>query len=416
LSGAGPFTVFAPTNAAFTAALTALKIDKAALLARSDLADILKYHVVSGKIMAADLQASQAPATLQGLKVLVEKSSTGVTFGGAKVTTADIPCSNGVIHVIDAVVLPPSMNVVQTAQATPDFSVLVEAVVKANLATTLSGAGPFTVFAPTNAAFTAALTALKIDKAALLARSDLADILKYHVVSGKIMAADLQASQAPATLQGLKVLVEKSHTGVTFGGAKVTTADIPCANGVIHIIDAVVLPPSMNVVQTAQASPDFSVLVEAVVKANLATTLSGAGPFTVFAPTNAAFTAALASLSITKTELLARSDLADILKYHVLSGKIMAADLKAHQTPATLQGNTVMVHKDASGVTFGGAKVTGADIACSNGVIHQIDKVVLPPAATTTQGPEAGSVVPSGATSSVAALSVLCSVAMMVFA
>merc|ERR1712054_144799 len=109
-----------------------------------------------------------------------------------------------------------------------------------------------------------------------------------------------------------------------------------------------VLPPSMNVVQTAQASPGFSVLVEAVVKANLATTLSGASPFTVFAPTNAAFTAALTALNITKTELLARSDLADILKYHVLSGKIMAADLKTHQTPATLQGNTVMVQKDAS--------------------------------------------------------------------
>merc|ERR1712054_544488 len=190
------------------------------------------------------------------------------------------------IHVIDTVVLPPSMNVVQTAQATPDFSVLVEAVVKANLATALSGTGPFTVFAPTNAAFTAALAALKIDKAALLARSDLADILKYHVVSGKIMAAKLQDSQAPATLQGLKVLVEKSSTGVTFGGAKVTTADIPCSNGVIHVIDTVILPPSMNVVQTAQATPDFSVLVEAVVKANLATALSGTGPFTVFAPTN----------------------------------------------------------------------------------------------------------------------------------
>merc|ERR1712146_173430 len=133
----------------------------------------------------------------------------------------------------------------------------------------------------------------------------------------------------------------------------------------------------------------------------------GAGPFTVFAPTNAAFTAALTALNITKTELLARSDLADILKYHVLSGKIMAADLKTHQTPATLQGSTVMVHKDAAGVTFGGAKVTGADIACSNGVIHQIDKVVLPPApitTTTTKGQGAGPEmpVPSGASSQTA--------------
>merc|ERR1712023_278254 len=166
----------------------------------------------------------------------------------------------------------------------------------------------------------------------------------------------------------------------------------------------------LNIVETAQATADFSVLVEAVVKAKLATTLSGAGPFTVFAPTNAAFTAALAALNITKAQLLAKSDLADILKYHAISGKIMAADLKTHQTPATLQGQTVMVHKDSAGVTFGGAKVTGADIACSNGVIHQIDKVVLPPAATTTSRP-AGISVPSGASSNIAAGSFFFSVA-----
>jgi len=177
----------------------------------------------------------------------------------------------------------------------------------------------------------------------------------------------------------------------------------------------VVLPPSMNVVQTAQASPDFSVLVEAVVKANLATTLSGAGPFTVFAPTNAAFTAALTALNITKAELLAKTDLADILKYHVLSGKIMAADLKASQSPATLQGNTVAVLKDGSGVTFGGAKVTGADIACSNGVIHQIDKVVLPPAATTTAAPKTVPV-PSGAATTIVGAGILSSFAILSFA
>jgi len=196
---------------------------------------------------------------------------------------------------------------------------------------------------------------------------------------------------------------------VTFGGAKVSTAYVVCDNGVIHIIDGVVLPPSMDVVATAKATANFSVLVEAIVKANLATTLSGTGPFTVFAPTNAAFTAALSTLQITKDELLARTDLADILKYHVLPGKIMAADLIEHQTPVTVQGSTVMVHKDATGVKFGGAKVTMADTACSNGVIHTIDTVVLPPAGGTT-GPETSLAV----SKSVAAVAV--SVAMMVFA
>jgi len=332
--------------------------------------------------------------------------------------------SRAVILVSLLVVTCDSLNIVETAQATTDFSVLVEAIIKAKLDTTLSGTGPFTVFAPTNAAFTAALTALSITKAEMLAKSDLADILKYHVISGKIMAADLKTHQTPDTLNnGLKVMVHKTDTAVTFGGAKVSKADVVCDNGVIHFIDKVVLPPSLNVVETAQATADFSVLVEAIIKAKLDTTLSGTGPFTVFAPTNAAFTAALTDMKITKAELLARSDLADILKYHVISGQILAADLKATQSPATVQGQKVVVTKDASGSTFGGAKVTAADLPCKNGVIHTIDKVVLPPAPTTpatapttpATGAAATSLTSPAASQGVAA-SVAVSVAMMVLA
>merc|ERR1740130_2192762 len=152
------------------------------------------------------------------------------------------------------------------------------------------------------------------------------------------------------------------------------------SRAVILVSLLVVTCDSLNIVETAQATTDFSVLVEAIIKAKLDTTLSGTGPFTVFAPTNAAFTAALTDMKITKAELLARSDLADILKYHVISGQILAADLKATQSPATVQGQKVVVTKDASGSTFGGAKVTAADLPCKNGVIHTIDKVVLPPA------------------------------------
>jgi len=281
-----------------------------------------------------------------------------------------------------------TLNIVQQAQASPVHKILVEALTTAGLVTTLSGTGPFTVFAPTDTAFAAALAALKIDKAALLARSDLADILKYHVLSGKVMSSDIAGSNSPVTLQGLKVLVVKAATGATFGGAKITGSDIECTNGVVHSIDAVVLPPSMNLVQTAQATPAFSILVEAVIKAGLVDTLSGTGPFTLFAPTDTAFAAALVALKIDKAALLARSDLADILKYHVLSGKIMAADLKDTQSPATVQGGKVMVNKVAGNVmyetpnrqTLGTAKVTSADLACSNGVVHTIDAVVLPPA------------------------------------
>jgi len=141
-----------------------------------------------------------------------------------------------------------------------------------------------------------------------------------------------------------------------------------------------------DIVATASATGNHGVLAEALTKAKLVTALQG----TVFAPTDAAFTAALTTLGITKQQLLDRADLADILKYHVISGsKIMAADLKATQTPTTLEGQKVTITKDGSGVKFAAAKVTTADVDCSNGVIHVIDGVVLPPAKKADEGDKA---------------------------
>merc|ERR1711985_67559 len=157
--------------------------------------------------------------------------------------------------------------------------------------------GPFTVFAPTDAAFVALLDNLGVTKAELLARDDLADILKYHVLSG----------------------------------SSVMSADISCSYGVIHVIDSVLLPPVIpDIVETAISAGNFTVLVEALQTAGLVDALKGAGPFTVFAPTDAAFVALLDNLGVTTAELLARDDLADILKYHVLSGSsVMSGDLAA---------------------------------------------------------------------------------------
>lgn len=272
-------------------------------------------------------------------------------------------------------------NIVEVAQSTGNHTVLVEAVTKANLVETLSSAGPFTVFAPTDTAFTNALTALGLSKQQLLDKPDLAEILKYHVLSGKVMSGNLQAEQTPATVQGATVAITKGEK-VKFADAEVTTADVEASNGVVHIIDKVVLPPT--IVDLASASATHTVLVEALVKADLVDALSGIGPFTVFAPTDTAFTDALTALQITKQELLDKADLVDILKYHVLSGsKIMSTDLQATQSPATLQGATVTITKNASTVKFAEATVNPADIVASNGVVHVIDRVVLPPAAGT---------------------------------
>merc|ERR1711971_376328 len=189
-------------------------------------------------------------------------------------------------------------------------------------------------------------------------------------------SSDLKASQSPATVQGATVSITKSAQGVKYADATVTAADVVAANGVVHVVDKVVLPPT--IVNIAQSSDSHTVLVEALTKAKLVDTLSGAGPFTVFAPTDKAFTDALTTLGVTKEQLLDRADLADILKYHVLSGKIMSSDLKASQSPATVQGATVSITKGNS-VKFADATVTTADVAASNGVVHVVDKVVLPP-------------------------------------
>merc|ERR1711971_625920 len=159
-------------------------------------------------------------------------------------------------------------------------------------------------------------------------------------------------------------------------GATVTAADVAASNGVVHVIDKVVLPPT--IVDIAQGTGIHTVLVEALMKANLVDTLKGTGPFTVFAPTDDAFTAALSSLGITKQELLDRSNLAEILKYHVLSGKFESSALSGSQSVPTMRGASITITKDGSTVKFGDATVTMADIAAGNGVVHAVDKVVFP--------------------------------------
>ncbi len=277
LSSEGPFTVFAPTDDAFAAALEALGISAADLLASEDLTSILTYHVVAGKLMAADVIAAVEAGEGTAMVETVNGASVTVTIedgmvvldGSAKVAVADLAAGNGVVHVIDAVILPPSSDmmendmmeesmdmmpatVVDIALSSEAHTTLVEAVIAADLAETLSGEGPFTVFAPTNEAFGAALTALGISAGDLLASDGLAGILTYHVVAGNLMAADViaavEAGEGTAmveTVNGASVTVTIEDGMVVLdGSAKVAVADLAAGNGVVHVIDGVILPPS----------------------------------------------------------------------------------------------------------------------------------------------------------------------------
>jgi uncharacterized surface protein with fasciclin (FAS1) repeats len=393
LSGTGPFTLFAPTNAAFDALLAELGITRAQLLANRELLTaVLSYHVVPGRVERAQVPVGPAITTLQGgvFKVTASGGALTITDGrnrSSTITQTGISASNGVIHVVDRVLLPADRNIVQTAQALPDFSILVDAVVSAGLVEALSATGPFTVFAPTNTAFAALLAELGVSAEDLLADTELLTrVLTYHVVPGRVLAADIVAGAPVATLQGGNFRIGAGNviTDARARTANIVATDVFTSNGVIHVIDRVILPlPAENIVQVAQGNPAFSILVQAVVAANLVETLSGPGPFTVFAPTDAAFAALLAELDVTAEALLADTELLTaVLTYHVVPGRVLAAQIVPDTPITTVQGGTFSIGA-GNVITDGRARTAGivaTDVFASNGVVHVIDRVILPPA------------------------------------
>jgi transforming growth factor-beta-induced protein len=271
-------------------------------------------------------------------------------------------------------------NIVDVASADPNFSILVAALNKAGLANTLQGVGPFTVFAPTNAAFASLLSDLGISSLDDLSAETLKPILLYHVLSGKVLSTDLTDGYVNTLSSGpdqTKISLEVDKQNVRLNGSSsITMADIKASNGVIHVIDKVLLPPT--VVGLAINNPAFSILVEAVVKADLAGTLSGTGPFTVFAPTNAAFEALFTQLGVAGIADLTKEQLTPILLYHVVSGNVLSTQLTTGDVN-TLNGS-LSVNVGSSVTLNGSTQVVVADVQGTNGVVHAIDKVLLPAA------------------------------------
>jgi uncharacterized surface protein with fasciclin (FAS1) repeats len=499
LAGEGPFTVFAPTDQAFADA----GIDLASFDTDSEnqtLADILTYHVVSGKIMSSELSDSTTADALNGDKLAFTVNTEEVKVNGATVTGADVETSNGVIHVIDKVLMPsidvyvgdgsmtspfyqfftdsagtnamteiditknykfqrlnnPSTHpfyisdsgyateasaelliagdgsitqgisndesftvffrngftvedtlsyfctvhssmfadftltssalpgdIPTVASSTGIHASLVAALTQADLVTTLQGEGPFTVFAPTDQAFSNA----GIDISAFDTPEDiatLADILLYHVLPGAVPASAVTAGLTVTMANGDEASfdVEPDSGDVLIGfsqpDAFVVTPDVQASNGIIHVIDKVLLPPP-TIPVTANNTGIHTALVAALSQANLVATLEGDGPFTVFAPTDDAFTAAGIDLSTFDTDEEIAT-LADILTYHVVSGKIMSSDLTDGMTATAVNTDSLTFTVNNDGVKVNDATVILADVKASNGVIHVVDKVLMPPA------------------------------------
>lgn len=273
-----------------------------------------------------------------------------------------------------------SVDIVQTAVGAGQFTTLASLLQQAGLVDTLATGGPFTVFAPTDAAFAkvpkATLDALAADPAKLKA------VLLYHVVPGRVTAADVVKLTSAKTAEGRSLGIKVSNGSVFVDGAQVTTPDVVASNGVIHVIDSVLIPQEAmpaapkTIVQTAVAAGSFKTLASLLKKAGLVGTLQGKGPFTVFAPTDAAFAkvpkATLAALGKNKAQL--RS----VLLYHVVKGNVPAAKVVKLRSAKTLNGKAVSIRVNGGNVLVGGARVTTADVKASNGVIHVVNKVLIP--------------------------------------
>jgi transforming growth factor-beta-induced protein len=270
-------------------------------------------------------------------------------------------------------------TIVETAVAAGSFKTLVAAVQAAGLVDTLNGAGPFTVFAPTDEAF-AKLPAGTLEM--LLKpenKAKLASILTYHVVPGAVKAADVVKLKTAGTVNGQRVDIKVDGGKVTVDGANVVTTDIACSNGVIHVIDTVILPVDGTIVDVAVKNGSFNTLVAAVKAAGLVETLSGKGPFTVLAPTDAAF----AKLPAGTLEMLLKPEnkqqLVDILTYHVVPGVAAYSDAVVKMTEVpTVLGSSIAVKVVNGKVMLNGATVVAADVEATNGVIHAVDTVILP--------------------------------------
>jgi len=367
LSGDGPFTVFAPTNDAFSAITVPNNTNT--------LSNILQYHVLSGQVLSTNLSSGLVAPTIisQSITVQIDNGAPSIYDSmGRKsdVIEADIVATNGVIHIIDTVLLP-NGTIADITSNIESLSTLNGALIATNLSSVLAGQGTFTLFAPTDDAVT------------VFGKSITSQVLLYHVLGAEYLSDNIPDGETPlATLNsnGDEVTVIKDESGVSIRDAignvaMVTMANFVSTNGVVHIIDIVL--DFRSIVDLAVDTPELSSLVQALTDANLVSVLSGDGPFTVFAPTNDAFDE-VAPLPTNITLL------SNILTYHVLSGQVLSTDLSSGLVANTLQTESITIQIDNDGGVFiydsRGliSQVTQADVLGTNGVIHIVDAVLSP--------------------------------------
>jgi len=398
----GPFTVFAPTNDAFADLLTELNATALTDLPTSAVNDVLLYHIVGANVQSGQLTTGTVE-TLGG-NITADTSNFTLTDPNNRVSNiitslVDIQAENGVVHVIGKVILPlqqtTTNNIVDVAVGSENLSTLVAALERADLVTTLANQGPFTVLAPSNEAFNTFLSDNGFNNIDDVPVDVLNNILRNHVVGGRLESTDLTTGYAstfattPASDANMSIFIDVSN-GVKFNGtSSVTDADISADNGIVHVVDAVIGLPS--VVTFAVADPTFSTLVAALTRDDLTTDFVGVlstatgtspAPFTVFAPTNDAFGSLLSELGIAGLADIDEPTLDAALKNHVVAGaNVLDTDLTDDMTVTTLGGDITANVTGGATLTDSSGRVSdiiATNIQANNGIIHAINKVILP--------------------------------------
>jgi len=381
-------TVFAPNNTAFGNLLTALGKSSVSELPISLVREIIEYHIVGAKVLSTQLTNGPVNTLLTNEFVTVDLTS-GVKINSSNVIAADLEATNGVIHGIDAVLLPSFVtsalgSISETFMFDNDYTILTEALRTANLLNTVSTTQGLTLFAPNNDAFLAAgITSLDgLDAAAL------SPILLYHVLGAKVLSTELPADGVATTLSDNQniYLGYLTNSVLINGLTQITEVDIEKSNGVVHKINRTLVPPAPNVIEIAVAlsqaeNPEFTVLVSLLTSpaySDITEAIINSSDITVFAPTDAAFNEISATITT-----LTEEQISDVLLYHAVAARVFSTDLSDGQVVGMLNTQDITVNIGTDGVsltdsTAEAANVVEVNIQGSNGVIHVIDKVLIP--------------------------------------
>jgi len=391
LQGDGPFTVFAPTDEAFAALLETIGQTDINDVPVEVLEQILLYHVVPSSVMSTQISDGDV-TTLQGTTVNVSTMGGIMVNGASVVMPYDVEASNGIIHTVDQVLVPASIaqfvnTVLEPAYFNKNFSTLISAAVKAELVSTLLDTPNLTIFAPSNDAFTmSGINPNDIDK------ETLAMVLTYHVVGAKVLSTQIPSEATTVNGKNINFSLVSSGNYIN-GTTEIVAVDIESGSGVVHVIDKVLLPPTGNIVETAialSADGEFTSLIAALQRTanegtpeqNLLTVLSSDGPFTVFAPTNAAFQSLLDSnMEWNSLNDIPLNIIISVLTYHVVPARAYDKDLPAALNSngelPTAQGENISV--DLASLTINqSSNIVAVNTNATNGVIHVINSVLIP--------------------------------------